>query len=227
MSGMFPKREEVMEKKMKVELEITEKMMEEAIKRFSTKTIWGDGALSKVVEEIVSVTAGQYVEQQLKENKELRIYLEGTIQNSIHSAMQDMGDIDIEALIHDATPFPNLMNKRKKKTLEEVWEELEDGFDWKKVHKVMTFLDWKWATATTKDRVPSIEDLKKNARTHLASVMEYDEKDFFKKGNYGNVSSSSGGFVVIRHMVKGKKDSYELMFNVSRWDYDEQYEIGE
>ena len=134
-----------------------------------------------------------------------------------------MGDIDVEALIHDATPFPNLMNKRKKKTLEEVWKELENGFDWNKVHQVMTFLKWKWGTATTEDRVPSVKDLKSCAKRHLMLVMEDDSNKVCKKGEYGNVSSRSGGFMVIRHMKKGEKDSYELMFNLSYWSYNEDF----
>ena len=41
-------------------------------------------------------------------------------------------------------------------------------FDFEKAHKLMVFLDWKW---TDCGGVPSIEDLKANARDRLNSAM--------------------------------------------------------
>lgn len=41
------------------------------------------------------------------------------------------------------------------KTFDELWKDLEENFDWEKVHRTMTFLDWKW-----QGKEVSISDLK-------------------------------------------------------------------
>lgn len=76
---------------MAIELEITEEMIKEAVKKLSTKSFWGEGGLSKIIEEAVKIAATQYVRQQLKENNGLRTYLEIAIQESIKVSMQDAG----------------------------------------------------------------------------------------------------------------------------------------
>ncbi len=57
------------------------------------------------------------------------------------------------------------------------------AFDFEKVHKVMTFLEWKWG-AINEAHVPSIEELKTEATILLKEA--YTNKDV--------VSIRSGGF---------------------------------
>ena len=49
------------------------------------------------------------------------------------------------------------------KTFDELWKNLEENFDWERVHKVMVFLEWDWRF----EGVPSIENLKFSSKEML------------------------------------------------------------
>lgn len=71
------------------------------------------------------------------------------------------------------------------KTLNSQITEIIANFDWAKVHKTMTVLNWEWDNGRVQG-VPSIGDLVNAATDLLDSVANSD-------GKYH--SSSSGGFV--------------------------------
>lgn len=80
-----------------------------------------------------------------------------------------------------------------------------DNFDWEKVHKVMKFLKWTWATSLEDNSVPSIRELKLSALWHLNSL---DKENLY--------CSSSGG--LIARKVNG---NYYLAFELTSWDCDD------
>ena len=84
-----------------------------------------------------------------------------------------------------------------------------DEFDFDRVHKVMTFLDWKYSDST---EVPSVEYLRKNARKYLMAVAK--EALETKSENI----CATGGF---RYEAKLYEDGYlslRMAFEIADWD---------
>ena len=84
-----------------------------------------------------------------------------------------------------------------------------DEFDFDRVHKVMTFLDWKYSDST---EVPSVEYLRKNARKYL---MEVAKQALETKSE--NICAT-GGF---RYEAKLYEDGYlwlRMAFEIADWD---------
>lgn len=50
-------------------------------------------------------------------------------------------------------------------------EEIMKNFDFKKVHQIITFLDWKWYI-DGEDRIPSIPELKSQARKMIEDAFD-------------------------------------------------------
>jgi hypothetical protein len=64
-------------------------------------------------------------------------------------------------------------------------------FNFEQVHKVMTFLNWKWATTSVGYAVPTLNDLMNEAHRQLTmAVDEYYRRDQPPSG----MNISSGGF---------------------------------
>ena len=78
-------------------------------------------------------------------------------------------------------------------------EEIMDQFDFERTHKVMKFLGWSYAGRG----VPSIDEIKKNARERLEAVLEE------------NVSASSSGGFVARKTHGEHEDWLSLDFMVA------------
>lgn len=71
------------------------------------------------------------------------------------------------------------MNKKDKSKINKVMK----NFNFENVHKVMTTLNWKWYMGNGEERVPSLSEIKKEARRMLEDAV---------KGN----CYSTGGFEV-------------------------------
>lgn len=88
------------------------------------------------------------------------------------------------------------------------------NFDFDKVHKTMTLLDWKWTIYSTfsprEERVPTIEDLKARAVEELLVVANKPGKHY---------SISCGGFLATK-----TKNSLALDFVISSWSSREEEE---
>lgn len=67
-------------------------------------------------------------------------------------------------------------------TLESKFEWVLDGFDFEKVHRIMTFLDWKWFTLDGV-KVPSINQMKEFCRELFEEVAS-GEKDNMASGGF-------------------------------------------
>ena len=81
-------------------------------------------------------------------------------------------------------------------------DSLIEDFDFEKVHKVMTFLDWKWRG----EAVPSVEKIKAAATSLLHQLVRSDSQ-----------SISSGGLRVLKMNYDGRK-YLSLMFCVQNND---------
>jgi len=89
-------------------------------------------------------------------------------------------------------------------------DEVMDRFDFDKVHKVMTFLDWTWAWEGT---VPSVETLKAEAYRQLSTAIDvYVQQGEPKTG----MTVASGGFQASVVTFVTGKPKLELLFYVDR-----------
>lgn len=97
-------------------------------------------------------------------------------------------------------------------------DDVMDNFDFHRVHKVMKFLNWKWAFA--EDGVPEVWELKKEARRLLSDCLY----EMIKHGE-DNWTIATGGF---RVKATNYKDSdvedddfhlgLQLTFELEDWD---------
>lgn len=78
-----------------------------------------------------------------------------------------------------------------------------DWFDFDRVHRVMTMLDWRWATI---DGVPEIPDLRKQVRHMMRTLWES-----------GDAFTSTGGFMV-RLYREENWARFSVSFQVADWD---------
>jgi len=87
-------------------------------------------------------------------------------------------------------------------------EDILDEFDFQRVQKVMEALDWNYFDSV--DKVPSIGELRKMARSLLNYAYNYDPSPEYFTG--------SGGFEVTRYMYPGETVKYlTLKFVVTEW----------
>lgn len=84
-------------------------------------------------------------------------------------------------------------------------DNIMDNFDFDQVHKVMVFLDWKWANSNGSLEVPEKYELKGSARRLLKMAIE--EK----------TTVSTGGFIA-EYTEKEESGWMDLKFVVSDWD---------
>ena len=91
-------------------------------------------------------------------------------------------------------------------------------FDFEKVHKTMTLLNWKWFD---KAGVPSISDLKESAEQRLDSAIEQalDPKNK-EHHDIGWISDSGGLKAMAWRTKKNKLAKVQLEFIVADWDAD-------
>jgi hypothetical protein len=86
-----------------------------------------------------------------------------------------------------------------------------DEFDFERVHKVMTFLDWAWADGG----VPDVLALRRNCRTYLQEVVRGALE---RKDEGGEFIMASGGF---RYEAKLYPDDFlwlRMSFTIEDWD---------
>ena len=97
-------------------------------------------------------------------------------------------------------------------------DDVMDNFDFHKVHKVMKFLNWKWAF--TEGGVPEVWELKKEARRLLTDCLY----ELIKNGE-DNWSIATGGFCARATNYKeaeagedGFRIGLKLSFELEDWD---------
>ena len=80
----------------------------------------------------------------------------------------------------------------------ETIENILDEYDFHRVHKVMEALEWHWCSAD--DGIPSIGELRRQARRLLEDVYRYEDSPYMVMG--------SGGFEATRTMEIGDLNKY-------------------
>ena len=93
--------------------------------------------------------------------------------------------------------------------------EVMEDFDFENVHKVMTFLDWKWAIGEGERTVPSVYRLMKQAEQLLTDVTKYEDNEHHEM--------ATGGL----RAIFDEDGDLELRFEITRTasfndDYDEE-----
>ena len=98
------------------------------------------------------------------------------------------------------------------KTKDELISAIIAEFDFERVHKVMKFLDWKWAGGS-KPKVPTIHKLKECARSLLKDAYIGALKH---KGE--RYSVTTGGFNADCFIDKGGNSiDFNLLFYIDEW----------
>jgi len=85
-----------------------------------------------------------------------------------------------------------------------------DMMDWGKVHKVMTYLDWIWASAD--NGVPEIYQLKEHA---LHEAEKYVNLSIEQKEGY---LTSCGGIQIRTHYFEEGDVALTIQFVLEEWD---------
>lgn len=60
------------------------------------------------------------------------------------------------------------MNKENKNKVNNIME----NFNFENVHKIMTILNWKWSMGNGEERVPSLHEIKKEAKRMLEDAVQ-------------------------------------------------------
>jgi hypothetical protein len=99
-----------------------------------------------------------------------------------------------------------------------VWGILEN-FDFDRVHNVMTYLGWCWASTRDPEGnsvtdVPTLDELRSNARSRMIAAAEW----LRVRGAGIDYRSVSGGFEVQAHIDDDGSLRMELQFVLTSWD---------
>lgn len=84
-----------------------------------------------------------------------------------------------------------------------------DNFNFERVHKTMTYLEWKW-----KDHVPDLFEIRQFARKLFKDAIDRSDK------RLARYDTACGGFHVVVHREEGLVVFVELSFVLatSEWD---------
>lgn len=93
-------------------------------------------------------------------------------------------------------------------------DEMIDSFDFRKVHYVMQYVDWKYAKPDGTLILPEISDLKRTARSCLRNAYRYS----LKHGDDASVVGT-GGFEA-QYFPADEKEGpmFRLRFVLSEWE---------
>ena len=111
-----------------------------------------------------------------------------------------------------------------RQALYDMLEDIMDNFDFRKVARVMKFLNWKWASLNGEEHVPTETEIRTEARRLIISLID-------KVGTDKEIRSvETGGFGVFFNEYDGKPD-ITLRFILEDWNegydtWDEQYKKG-
>jgi hypothetical protein len=97
-------------------------------------------------------------------------------------------------------------------------DDIMDNFNFAHVHKAMVALDWKWATS--KNYVPSMDDLRETAERLLRGAAKSRLGDFKRSHWELGIINGTGGFqaTAFCDRTKTRITGLDLKFVVSEWD---------
>ena len=93
-------------------------------------------------------------------------------------------------------------------------DEMIDSFDFRKVHYVMQYVDWKYAKPDGTVSLPEISDLKRVARSCLRNAYRYS----LKYGDDAYVVGSGGFEAQYFPADKEEGPTFRLRFILSEWE---------
>ena len=77
-----------------------------------------------------------------------------------------------------------------------------ENFDFDRVHRVMTNLDWKWVIGDGETTVPSIYRLTRNAERLLREAAQhYGDKEFYSCGTGGFIAHLEGETLTLQFIL--------------------------
>lgn len=92
------------------------------------------------------------------------------------------------------------------KQFDAAWKDIDDNFDWGKVHRVMKYVQWEWHSA---HGVPRLEQIKEQAKSLLRYLI----------GEGKSISAiGTGGLYVQRTRGENGGKVYELSFVLTSWE---------
>ena len=96
--------------------------------------------------------------------------------------------------------------------------EIDEWFDWERVHTTMDYLDWRW-WRNDDHFLPTIDDLKEEVHKLCTSAFEGAKKMQLVEPSYcGPYTTACGGFNVMCWVKEnGKLDGFVVSFEIEEW----------
>jgi len=109
-------------------------------------------------------------------------------------------------------------DKVEKEPLDKMIDEIMDEFNFATVHKTMVALDWKWASS--KNYIPSMDELRDQAERLLRGAAKSRLGDFKRSHWELGIINGTGGFqaTAFCDRTKTRITGLDLKFVVSEWD---------
>ena len=103
----------------------------------------------------------------------------------------------------------------KEELIEQMVTEVMENFDFVKVHKVMTHLDWQWVTTYGETTVPSLFRLMNVAENLLRETAEhYGDKEFHANSTGGLMASLDNGVLTLQFILTETSVDHHDYINV-------------
>jgi hypothetical protein len=112
---------------------------------------------------------------------------------------------------HDSDTRASILRQAERALMVDAIDDINKNFDYAKVHKVIVFLKWNWASLPGFG-VPSVDELREEANRIMWDA--YESALEHKSDNY---SVSTGGLYTRFWRVEGKP-FIRLAFQVAEWD---------
>ena len=95
--------------------------------------------------------------------------------------------------------------KKTESRFYEMWKEIEDNFDFRKVYEAMKCLNIFWVFENNLTGIPTVHTIKENCRERLHQIYFDDEHS----------EIGTGGFI---HGYDEEHDSLYLRYEIESWD---------
>ena len=133
--------------------------------------------------------------------------------------------MNIENLtLEEVKILQTLLNKlsdtpvKQKLTVEDMIDEIMEEFNFARVYKAMVSLDWRWISS--KNKIPSIESLRKEAERLLRGAAKSRLGNFIDTHHEVGIISATGGFKATAWCNEARTEitGLRLEFIVADWD---------
>lgn len=98
------------------------------------------------------------------------------------------------------------LTPKQTRQFDAAWKDIDENFDWKKVHSVMKYVQWEWRSA---NGVPSLEQIKEQAKRLLRQLIGEGKRI---------TGIGTGGLYVQRINCESGSTVYEIVFELTSWE---------